>query len=55
MTFAGSVPGGGRALTIRTTDGYSVTLLQLAAVTVARGDAVAEGAAVGSIGESATP
>ena len=29
VSFAGSVPGGGRAITIQTPDGYAVTLLQL--------------------------
>ncbi|HET9673792.1 MAG TPA: M23 family metallopeptidase, partial [Gaiellaceae bacterium] len=53
ISFAGSVPNGGRALTIRTGDGYSVTLLQLADLAVSRGDAVAEGVPVGTVGESA--
>ena len=38
VSFAGSIPGGGRALTIQTADGYAVTLLQLGAVAVARGE-----------------
>ena len=53
VSFAGSVPAGGRALTIRTGDGYSVTLLQLGSIAVQRGDEVAEGARVGAVGESA--
>jgi hypothetical protein len=53
VAFVGSVPSGGRAITIRTDDGFSVTLLQLAETLVARGDAVGEGAAVGVVGESA--
>src|ERR687898_1001531 len=53
VSFAGSVPGGGRAVTIRTPDGYSVTLLQLGSIAVQRGEEVAEGARVGAIGESA--
>ena len=53
VSFAGSVPNGGRALTIRTDDGYSVTLLQLGTLAVERGDAVAEGARVATVGESA--
>jgi hypothetical protein len=52
VTFAGSVPGGGRAVTITTADAYAVTLLQLGAVTVARDDVVAEGAVVGEVGAS---
>lgn len=53
VSFAGSVPGGGRALTIRTGDGYSVTLLQLGSIAVQRGDEIAEGGRVGAVGESA--
>jgi len=52
VSFTGSVPGGGHAITIRTSDGYSVTLLQLGAIGVLRGSVVAEGAAVGTVGES---
>ena len=52
VSFAGSVPAGGRALTIRTADGYSVTLLQLGSIAVERGEEVAEGARVGTVGES---
>ena len=52
VSFAGSVPAGGRALTIRTGDGYSVTLLQLGSIAVQRGDEVGEGARVGAVGES---
>jgi hypothetical protein len=53
VSFAGAVPGGGRAITIQTPDGYAVTLLQLGAAAVASGDTVVEGAAVGIVGESA--
>jgi hypothetical protein len=52
VSFVGSVPGGGRAVTIATDDGYAVTLLQLGATSVARGSAVAEGAEVGVVGGS---
>ena len=55
VSFVGSVPNGGRALTIQTADGYAVTLLQLGSVEIARGAAVEEGAAVGAVGESADP
>ena len=51
--FAGSVPAGGRALTIRTPDGYLVTLLQLGVHLGAAREEVAEGAGVGAVGESA--
>ena len=52
VTFVGAVPDGGRAVTIRTADDFAVTLLQLAASSVARGDVVAEGATVGVVGDS---
>ncbi|MDX6398536.1 MAG: hypothetical protein QOJ43_1944, partial [Gaiellaceae bacterium] len=53
VSFVGSVPGGGRALTIQTADGYAITLLQFGAVVVARGTELAEGAVAGTVGESA--
>ena len=52
VSFVGSVPGGGRVLTIQTADGYAVTLLQLGTISVARGDEIVEGAAVGAVGPS---
>ena len=52
VTFVGFVPGGGRAVTIATDDGYAVTLLQLGATSVAQGGTVAEGAEVGVVGAS---
>jgi Peptidase family M23 len=52
VSFAGTVPGGGRSVTVQTADGYSVTLLHLGSYEVARGAFVAEGAAVGTIGPS---
>jgi Peptidase family M23 len=52
VSFAGTVPGGGRTLTLRTADGYSLTLLHLGTIVVERGADVAEGAAVGTIGPS---
>ena len=58
VTFAGSVPGSGRTVTIRTPDGYAVTLLHLGALLVARGVEVDEGEAVGrapSAGETRPP
>ena len=55
VSFVGSLPQGGRALTIQTPDGYSVTLLQLAETLVARGAAVAEGDLVARSGPSADP
>src|SRR5688500_3443881 len=55
VSFAGTVPGGGRTVTIQTADGYSVTLVHLGSVAVARGRQVAEGEGVGSAGRSGEP
>jgi hypothetical protein len=52
ISFAGTVPGGGLTLAIRTLDGYSVTLVHLGAVAVGRGATVEEGSVVGSVGPS---
>lgn len=52
VDFAGTVPGGGRTLTIATGDGYAVTLLHLGSIDVAAGSDVAEGAVVGTVGPS---
>ena len=52
VTFAGTVPGGGRTVTIRTPDGLSVTLLHLGTITEVKGASVAEGAQVGTLGSS---
>jgi hypothetical protein len=52
VSFAGSVPGAGRALTIRTEDGYSITLLQLDSIAVPVRTAISEGEVVGSVGPS---
>ena len=55
VTFAGTVPGGGRSITIQTPEGYAVTLLHLGAVLVAEGDTLTEGAHVGVVGWSDDP
>jgi hypothetical protein len=55
ITFAGTVPVGGRTVTIATDDGYAVTLVHLGATTVAKGAAVGEGEVVGAIGPSGEP
>jgi Peptidase family M23 len=52
VSFVGTVPGGGAAVTIRTPDGYSATLVHLGSITAIRGTLVDEGAAVGTIGPS---
>jgi hypothetical protein len=43
VSFAGTVPTGGKTVTIRTPDGYAVTLQHLGGYSVARGADVAEG------------
>src|SRR3954468_6693182 len=46
VSFAGTVPSGGKTVTIRTADGYAVTLQHLGAYSVARGAGVTEGDAI---------
>jgi hypothetical protein len=55
VTFAGTVPVGGRTVTIATSDGYAVTLVHLGTAAVAKGSAVGEGEVVGTIGPSGEP
>ena len=55
VSFAGTVPGGGRTVTVRTEDGYSVTLVHLGSIAVAPGAVVAEGNALGTVGPSGDP
>jgi hypothetical protein len=55
VSFAGTVPSGGRTVTVQTADGYSVTLVHLGSVSVAAETVVAEGAALGTIGPSGDP
>jgi hypothetical protein len=55
ISFAGTVPGGGLTLAIRTPDGYSATLVHLGVITVARGATVGEGSIVGSVGPTGDP
>lgn len=52
VTFAGTVPGGGRTVTVLTGDGHAVTLVHLGGIAVARSASVEEGAALGTIGPS---
>jgi len=54
VSFAGSVPASGKTVTIETRDGLSVTLTHLGTLASGRGDAVAEGVAVGTVGSSGT-
>ena len=55
VSFSGTVPTSGKSVTIETPDGYSVTLTHLGSIVVAKGAAVAEGEALGTIGPSGTP
>src|SRR3954447_13987547 len=55
ISFAGTVPTGGKTITIRTVDGYAVTLQRLGSTSVSRGLAVGEGDVVGSIGDAGEP
>jgi len=55
VTFAGSVPGGGRTVTIRTGEGYAVTLVHLGSIAVASSASVGEGETVGTVGPSGEP
>ena len=55
VTFAGSVPGGGKTVSIRTDDGYSVTLVHLGSIGVLKGAVISEGSSVGGVGPSGTP
>lgn len=52
VTFAGSLPTYGRGVTIATADGYAVTLVHLGSIGVAKGDVVADGASIGTMGWS---
>src|SRR3954470_19503622 len=55
VTFSGTVPGSGRALTITTADGLAVTLTHLGSIEVGAGTAVDEGQPVAAIGTSGDP
>jgi hypothetical protein len=55
VSFAGTVPTGGKTVTIQTPSGYAVTLVHLGSIAVARGAVVQEGARVGTVGPSGVP
>ena len=55
VSYAGTLPTSGIAVTIETGDGFAVTLTHLGTRTVAKGDTVAEGDAIGTVGPSGTP
>ena len=50
--FAGTLPLHGRSVTIETADGFTLTLLHLGSVDVARGAVVGEGDRLGTLGSS---
>jgi hypothetical protein len=52
ITFAGTVPYGGKTLSLLSEQGLSVTLLHLGSFSVIRGATVREGQIVGSVGPS---
>src|SRR5689334_2757878 len=54
VAFAAAIPTSGLSVTIRTDDGYSVTLTHLGAISVKRNATVAEGDRVGTVGPSGT-
>jgi Peptidase family M23 len=53
VSFVGTVPAGGKAVTVRTAGGLSVTYIELGATGVERGADVAEGDTIGTIGPAA--
>src|SRR6186713_807929 len=55
VSFAGTVPTGGKTITIRTADGYAVTLQHLGSYSVVREGEVGEGDVVASAGDAAKP
>ena len=52
ISFSGTVPHGGKTLTIRTADGWSVTLVHLGSLGARRGERVDERDPVGTVGPS---
>ncbi len=54
VSFAGTVPGSGRTVTIQTAGGLAVSLTHLGSLAVARDATVGEGAPVGTVGPSGT-
>jgi hypothetical protein len=55
VAYAGQLPHQGLCLTIRTEDGWSVTLVHLGSIGVSVGTPVSEGDVVGTIGPSGEP
>jgi len=52
VTFAGTVPTGGKTVSIETPLGYTATLVHLGSIAIARGTSIREGAVVGTVGPS---
>src|SRR5262249_52880415 len=52
VSFAGTVPTGGKTVSIDTPSGYTATLVHLGSIGVRRGVHVAEDAVVGTVGPS---
>jgi hypothetical protein len=52
VTFAGTVPTGGKTVSIQTPFGHTATLVHLGSINVTRGAPVTEGAVVGTVGPS---
>jgi hypothetical protein len=55
VSFAGRLPRQGLCLTVRTADGWSVTLVHLGSIGVAVGTQIGEGDVVGTVGPSGEP
>ena len=55
VSFAGTTPGNGLTLSVRTADGYTVSLTHLGSLEPHAGASVAEGDTVGTVGPSGTP
>jgi pyruvate/2-oxoglutarate dehydrogenase complex dihydrolipoamide acyltransferase (E2) component len=54
VSFAGTVPTGGKTVSIQTPFGYTGTLVHLGSIGVTRGEHVDEGSVVGTVGPSGT-
>jgi len=52
VSFAGTVPTGGKTVSIQTPFGYTATLVHLGSIGVTRGTLVGEASVVGSVGPS---
>jgi len=55
VSFAGTVPTGGKTVSIETPHGYTATLVHLGSIGVKRGAPVGEGSVVGTVGPSGVP